>query len=218
MRTTPAPLAPAPLAPALLLVPALLFAAAAPLAAQLPKEAPGKPDPKLAAAGTYTVDAGHTQVLFTVTHLGFSIYTGQFTQPTGTLTLDPRNHANDRIEIAFPIDKVSTTVPALDAHLKTPDFFDAAKFPEGRFVSTRVTVRGTTATIAGNLTLKGVTKPVVLNARFIGAGAAPMGAHKTNIGFAATTSIKRGDFGISYGIPLVSDKVDLVINAAFEAK
>lgn len=188
------------------------------LAQQAPKTAPGAPIVARATAGTYKVDGGHTQVLFTVNHMGFSTYTGQFTQPTGTLVLDPANHANDRVEIVFPIDKVSTTVAALDEHLKKPDFFDAAKFPEGRFVSTRITVRGTNATIAGDLTLRGVTRPVVLSAKFVGAGPGMMGAHKTNVGFSATTSIKRSDFGISYGIPLVSDKVDLVINAAFEAQ
>jgi len=70
----------------------------------------------------------------------------------------------------------------------------------------------------GNLTLKDVTKPVVLQARFVGAGKAVMGPPKINFGFAATTSIKRSDFGISYGLPLVSDKVDLTINAAFVAQ
>lgn len=188
------------------------------LAQQTPATTPGAPIATRATAGTYAVDSGHTQVLFTVNHMGFSTYSGQFTQPTGTLVLDPANHARDRVEIVFPIDKVSTTVAALDAHLKTPDFFDAAKYPEGRFVSTSITVHGTTATIAGNLTLRGVTKPVVLAAKFVGAGSSPMGAHKTNVGFSATTSVKRSDFGISYGIPLVSDKVDLVINAAFQAQ
>lgn len=197
---------------------AVLALASAPLLAQMPSSPPGAPDPARAVAGTYKVDSGHTQVLFTVNHLGFTEYTGQFTQPTGSLTLDPANAANDKVEITFPIDKVSTTVAALDTHLKTADFFDAAKFPEGKFVSTKVTVTGTTATIAGDLTLKGVTKPVVLNARFVGAGNGPMGAKKLNVGFAATTSIKRSDFGIAYGIPMVSDKVDLVINADFQAE
>ena len=197
---------------------AVLALASAPLLAQMPSSPPGAPDPPRVVAGTYKVDSGHTQVLFTVNHLGFTEYTGQFTQPTGSLTLDPANAANDKVEITFPIDKVSTTVAALDTHLKAADFFDAAKFPEGKFVSTKVTVTGTTATIAGDLTLKGVTKPVVLNARFVGAGNGPMGAKKLNVGFAATTSIKRSDFGIAYGIPMVSDKVDLVINAGFQAE
>ncbi len=197
----------------------LLLAAPAlsPLGAQLPTTPPGKPDPALATAGSYHVDGGHTQVLFTVNHMGFSQYTGQFTQPTGSLTLDPKNPARSRVTITFPIDKVSTTVAALDAHLKTPDFFDAAKYPAGTFVSTGIVAHGRTATITGNLTLKGVTKPVVLNATFVGAGQGVMGARKTNVGFHATTTIRRSDWGVSYGIPIVSDQVELVINAAFEA-
>lgn len=186
------------------------LAVAAPLAAQVP----GAADPARATAGSYAVDAGHTQVLFTVNHLGFTEYTGQFTNPTGSLTLDPKNPAGAKVEIVFPIDKVMTTVPALDDHLKKADFFDAAKFPEGRFVSTKVAVSGQTATITGDLTLKGVTKPVVLQARFVGAGA-DMRSKKPYVGFAATTTIKRSDFGIAYGIPAVSDEVKLVINAGF---
>lgn len=188
------------------------FAALALLAVPAIAQAPVKPT-----SGSYTVDTGHTQVLFTVMHMGVSEYTGQFTQPTGTLVLDTANAANDKVEVTFPIAKVSTTVPALDAHLKTADFFDAAKFPEGKFVSTSVKASGTTATIMGNLTLKGVTKPVTLHARFTGAGINPM-AKKMNVGFAATTTIKRSDFGISYGIPMVSDEVKLTINAAFAAQ
>ena len=195
----------------------LALLAAVPALAQMPTEQPGKADVSRVTAGTYTVDSGHTQVLFTVNHLGFSEYTGQFVNPTGSLTLDPKNPSAAKVEIVLPMANISTTVPALDTHMKNADFFDVAKFPEGRFVSTAVRVNGSTATITGNLTLKGVTRPVTLNARFIGAGPAPMGEKKLNIGFQATTSIKRSDFGISYGIPMVSDKVDLVINAAFVA-
>jgi polyisoprenoid-binding protein YceI len=198
----------------------LLALAAVPVIAQdLPKEAPGAPDPSRAVAGSYQVDPNHTQVLFTVGHLGFSEYTGMFTQPTGTLTLDPANPASDKVDVTFPIAKVLTTSPALDKHLQTADFFDAAKYPDGHFVSTKVTVSGEgSATIDGDLTLRGVTKPVSLDVRLVGAGKGVMGAPNPNIGFAATTTIKRSDFRISYGIPLVSDDVLLTINAAFEQK
>src|SRR6187549_3879538 len=102
---------------------ALSFLVATPALAQ------GKPDPAAVTAGTYNVDAGHSQVLFTVTHIGFSEYTGQFTNPTGTLTIDPKNPSAAKVDITFPIDKVSTTVAQLDTHLKSKDFFDAATFP-----------------------------------------------------------------------------------------
>lgn len=185
-------------------------------AQQMPTTPPGAPVAARVVAGTYGVDPDHTQVLFTVNHLGFTTYTGQFTQPTGTLTLDPKNPARDRIDVTFRIDKVATTVPHLNEHLQTADFFDAAKYPEGRFVSRKVAVTGSSATISGDLTLHGVTRPVVLKARFVGAGTGIMGAKKLNVGFSATTSIKRSDFGMSFLVPLVSDRVDLVINAGFE--
>jgi polyisoprenoid-binding protein YceI len=200
-----------------LVLASLLALAAVPVLAQdMPKEAPGAPDPSRAVAGVYQVDPDHTQVVFTIGHLGFSEYTGMFTHPTGTLTLDPKNPAADKVDVSFPIAKVLTTSPELDKHLQSADFFDAAKYPTGRFVSTKVTATGDgSATIDGNLTLHGVTKPVTLDVRFVGAGDMVMGPPVPNIGFAATTTIKRSDFGISYGIPLVSDDVLLTINAAF---
>lgn len=195
----------------------LLALAAVPVLAQdLPKETPGAPDPSRAVAGTYQVDPDHTQVLFTLGHLGFSEYTGMFTRPTGSLTLDPANAANDTVDVSFSIAKVLTTSPELNAHLQTPDFFDAAKYPTAHFASTKVTKAGDgAATIDGNLTLHGVTKPISLDVRFVGAGNMVMGPPVPNIGFAATTTIKRSDFGLGYGVPLVSDDVLLTINAAF---
>lgn len=184
-------------------------------APQMPKTPPGAPDAKRVTAGTYKVDSGHTQVLFEINHLGFSEYSGMFVEPTGSLTLDPASTSAAKVEISFPIDKVRTTVAALDAHLKRADFFDVEKFPEGRFVSTKVVAKGTNAMIYGDLTLHGVTKPVVLNVHFIGAGNMVMGPPKLNIGFQATATIKRSDFGMSYGLPMVGDQVKLTINAAF---
>lgn len=189
-------------------VPMLALAAASSVViAQTPTTAPIQSD-------TYQVDTGHTQVVFTLMHLGTSFYTGQFTQPTGTLTIDVGHPENDKVDITFPIAKVSTTVAALDAHLQKPEFFDSAKFPDGHFTSTRVAITGTSAVISGNLTLKGVTKPVTLTTHFVGAGVNPM-SKKTGVGFMAETSIKRSDFGINYGLPMVGDDVKLTINAAF---
>ncbi|MGN6277286.1 MAG: YceI family protein [Sphingomonas sp.] len=198
----------------------LIALAAVPLLAQdMPSEAPGAPDPSRVVAGTYQVNSEHTQLLFTLSHLGFSEYTGMFTMPTGTLVLDPKNPAADKVDVTFPIDKVRTTVAALDEHLQTADFFDAAKYPTAHFVSTKVTVTGDgAATIDGNLTLHGVTKPISLDARFVGAGKGIMGPPNPNVGFAATTTIKRSDWGMGADVPLLSDTVVLTINAAFEKK
>ena len=140
---------------------------------------------------------------------------GLFLEGTGSLVLDPQNPANDKVEVTFPINKVSTTLPALDTHLQSADFFDAVKYPEGKFTSTSVTVHGTTATIVGNLTIKDVTRPITLEARLVGAGTSPMGAKKPYVGFAATTTINRSDFHLGFAPSAASDKVDLVINAGF---
>lgn len=201
-----------------LIAPLLLALAAAPaLAQQFPATAPGSPDPAKAVAGSYTLDPGHSQAVFQVTHFGFTNYVGQFREPTGTLVLDTKNPANSKVEVTFTIAKVATTVAALDAHLQKPEFFDAEKFPTAQFVSTGVVARGGNATITGNLTIKGVTKPVVLHAHLVGSGINPF-SKKPTIGFAATTTINRSDFGVAYLIPLVSDKVDLTINASFDAQ
>lgn len=200
---------------------ALTLLIAAPAVAQMvmPKEQPGKFDTKMVKSGKYKIDPFHTQVLFTVNHLGWTEYTGQFTNPTGSLTLDAKVPANSKVEVSFPIDKVRTTVGELDTGLAGNGFFDAAKNPTATFVSTRVVkTSASTANITGNLTIKGVTKSVMLKARFIGAGPEFWGDKKEAIGFAATASVKRSDFGLTQGIPLVSDKVDLVINAGFTAE
>jgi polyisoprenoid-binding protein YceI len=197
-----------------LVLAAVLALAATPLLAQqAPKGPPGVPDPSRVVAGTYKVDTGHTQVLFTYLHLGFTEYTGQFTQPTGSLVLDPKNPANDKVEISFPIAKVATTVPGLNEHFQTPQIFDSAKYPDAKFSSTSVTVHGTTATIVGNLTIKDVTKPITLEARFIGAGASMGGT--PYVGFAATGTLNRSDYHLGFLVPMVADKVDLTINAGF---
>jgi polyisoprenoid-binding protein YceI len=121
--------------------------------------------------------------------------------------------------VTFAIARVSTTSAHLDQALQTVEFFDAAKFPEARFTSTKVVANDTdAATIHGNLTIKGITKPVTLQARFVGAGTNPRPPNKATVGFAATAAIKRSDFGISFGVPIISDRVDLVINAAFESE
>jgi polyisoprenoid-binding protein YceI len=181
---------------------------------------PGKPDPAAVTGGDYTVDAGHTLVKWEVDHLGFTPYFGLFGSITGTLTLDPKNPSAAKVDVTIPVSKVTTASSGLTAHLLKPaadgkpaDFFGATP-ADAKFVSTKVTASGTSATIDGNLTLNGVTKPVTLAAKFYGAGKSPMGG-KENVGFTATGSFKRSEFGVGYGIPAVSDAVKLEIVAAF---
>ncbi|UVO52068.1 YceI family protein [Sphingomonas sp. SUN019] len=203
-----------------------LSATALPLAALTAQGAPTKPGSKNPAAitgGTYTADSGHSLVKWTVDHLGFTPYYGIFGDVAGTLTLDPKNPNAAKVDVTIPVSKVTTASAGLTSHLLKPaaaggkpDFFGPAP-ADAKFVSTRVVASGETAKITGNLTLNGVTKPVTLDAAFYGAGKAPaMMGGKENVGFTATTTIKRSDFGVAYGIPMVSDEVKLDIVAAFQ--
>jgi polyisoprenoid-binding protein YceI len=189
----------------------------APLAAQndTPPQLPGKIDVSRVTAGTYQSDPSHSLVGFRVNHFGFNDYFGVFGDVTGTLMIDPANPNAAKVDVTIPLTGLSTASAKLSEHLKDASFFDAEKFPTVRFVSTKVTVDGTSAMIEGDLTLRGVTKPVTLEADFTGAGINPF-VKKETIGFEATTLIKRSDFGMNQAVPLVSDEVRLGITAAFE--
>jgi polyisoprenoid-binding protein YceI len=172
-------------------------------------------DPLAVKAGTYMAEPYHTQIGFSISHFGFSEYSGLFSGASGTLELDPANLSITKLDVAVPVQTVLTTVPPLTEELKGDKWFDAAKFPNASFVSTKVTKTGNeSATVNGNLTLHGVTKPVTLKARLIGSGTNPLDKSYT-VGFEATGVIKRGDFGIKQYIPLVGDDVALRIDAAF---
>jgi len=178
--------------------------------------APGTKDVAKVSGGTYQVEPSHTQIVFAYDHMGFTNNMGVIAQPTGTLTLDKANPAASKVSIEIPVANLKTGIPALDTHLMKPEFFDSAKFPTATFVSTSIKPDGATgADITGNLTIKGITKPVTLDAEFYGAGANPMNK-KENVGFVATGSIKRSDFGMSTAVPVVGDAVELKIIAAFQ--
>ena len=193
----------------------LLTAAAVTASAQAPAGTPGRADVSRVTGGTYKVDSNHTQVIWTVDHLGISPLSGMFGGMDGTLRLDPARPAAAQLVIEIPLTGLSTTSEGFSKHLRTPDFFDAAKFPTARFVSTSVRPQGTRAIITGNLTLHGVTKPVVLQAAFVGAGPNPM-SKVENLGFTATTTLKRSDWGLGMAVPMVGDEVKLQITGAFE--
>lgn len=172
-------------------------------------------DPKAVKTGSYKVEPYHTLVGFSISHFGFSDFSGQFSGASGTLELDPADLSSTKVSIAVPVQSILTIVPPLTEALKGDKWFDVAQFPDANFVSTKVTKAGNdTATIAGNLTLHGVTKPVTLKARLIGSGTNPLDKLFT-VGFQATGTIKRGDFGIKQYLPLLGDEVALKIDAAF---
>ena len=176
---------------------------------------PGVADATRVAAGNYEVDSRHTQVNWQVNHFGFNDYFGLFGDVTGTLDIDPANLATAKVDVTIPITSVATSSAGLTTHLQSPDFFDVAKFATARFVSTEVAVDGQRAVIKGDLTMLGVTKPVELETRFEGAGANPMNK-KATIGFHASTTIKRSEWGMTKYVPMVGDEVKLRISVAFE--
>ncbi|OHC91008.1 MAG: hypothetical protein A2095_09460 [Sphingomonadales bacterium GWF1_63_6] len=184
--------------------------------AQAPTGVPGTKDVAKVTGGTYKVDGGHTQVVFAWDHMGFTNNMGTIAEPTGTLTLDKANPAASKVSVEFAIANLRTGVTKLDEHLMKADFFDAAKFPTATFVSTSVKPEGASgAEITGNLTIKGITKPVTLDAEFYGAGTNPMNKQE-NVGFVATGSIKRSEFGMGYAVPVVGDAIELKIIAGFQ--
>lgn len=167
-------------------------------------------------AGNYAVEPGHTQVDFKLLHIGFTYYSGVFSNVSGTLVLDTARPSASKLDVTIPINSVATTSTKLDGELKSAEWFDADKFATATFASNVVTRTGKdTAKVRGILTLHGVSKPETLTVRFIGAGMNPLDK-KYTAGFEATGTIKRSDFGVKTYIPLIGDEVKLTIAGAFE--
>jgi polyisoprenoid-binding protein YceI len=196
---------------------AAAFAAAILTASSLTAQAQAVPNlnPKSVNPGAYTVEPAHTRVLFSVSHMGFTTWYGEFTNVSGSLNLVPKAVATSALDIKIPTDTVSTSNTKLDGELKSPVWLDATQFPEIDFKATHIVKTGQdTANITGDLTLHGVTKPVILHAVFNGAGTNPLSKQYT-VGFNATGEIKRSDFGVKTYLPLIGDEVTITISAAF---
>jgi polyisoprenoid-binding protein YceI len=173
-------------------------------------------DPATVQAGAYDVDPLHTRVLFSVSHLGFTTWYGDFANVSGSLNLDPKKPAGSTLEIHIPVGSLSTTNAKLDGELKSDAWLDATQFPEIVFKSTKVTETGKgVGKVTGDLTFHGVTKPVTLAVKFNGAGTNPLDK-KYTAGFEVSGKIKRSDFGVKTYVPLIGDDVDLIISAGFE--
>ncbi|QDH16994.1 YceI family protein [Swingsia samuiensis] len=182
----------------------------------VPAIAQNVPNPGKVQSGNYVVEPAHTQVGFSVLHFGFTNYSGLFSDVSGALKLNAKNPSASSLNVTIPVDSVQTTSPKLTEELKGSNWFDAAKYPTAKFVSTKVTPKGSQdALVTGNLTIHGVTKPETLTVHFIGAGVNALDKKYTT-GFQATTTIKRSDFGVKMFVPYVSDEVRLTIAGAFE--
>ena len=179
-------------------------------------------DPASVESGSYATDPAHTLVEWRVSHFGFNDYFGLFGNITGTITMDPANVEAATFEIMIPVAEVTVASAGLKGHLlragkdgAAPDFFG----PEpgmAKFTSTSVTKTGaTSANVLGDLTLNGKTAPVMMAVDFVGAGANPFNKKET-VGFHARAMMDRTQWGINYGVPMVSKDVELTISAAFE--
>jgi polyisoprenoid-binding protein YceI len=167
-------------------------------------------------AGAYALDSDHGKITWSVSHLGFSTYKGQFVNVDADLTLDPANPSAATLTATIPLTEVDSNSDGLDAHLQTADFFDTANHPVATYVSRSVTVDPTApdrATVVGDLTLRGVTRPVTMTVRFNQAGPSMGGAYRA--GFDGEATIKRSDFGINYALPVLGDEVSLHIEGEF---
>ena len=170
-----------------------------------------------AEAVRYDIDPDHTMVLASWSHLGYSHPSANFGGAHGTITYDPQAPETSSVEVTLPLTGLDSFVPKLDEHLRGADFFDAARFPEARFRSTSVRATGEgRLAVDGELTVRGVTRPVVLDVVLNKAGPHPMGGTPT-IGFDATATLKRSEFGMAMAVPMVSDEVSLRITTEARA-
>jgi len=171
-------------------------------------------------AATYTLEPDYTQGVFRWSHLGFSNPAAQFAQGEGTLEFDQADPTKSSVRVTIPLSSLNTGVPALDEHFRSADFFETAKFPTATFKSTRVE-KGAAVDhlkVTGDLSLHGVIKPVTLDVTVTKVGSNPRTSLST-VGFDATTTLKRSDFGLGKFVPQVSDEIQMHITSqAVEAK
>jgi polyisoprenoid-binding protein YceI len=161
---------------------------------------------------TYVLDASHSQIVFSYNHLGYSTTYGMFSGFEGEIQFDQAAPAASSVTVSFPVRSMLTGWEERFAHFMAPDFFDAADDEMVSFASTYIEVTGNkTAKITGDLTLNGVTKPVVLDATLNQTGDHPM-AGKPWAGFDATATVLRSDFNLGKFAPYVSDEVQLMIS------
>ncbi|MBI1238964.1 MAG: polyisoprenoid-binding protein [Alphaproteobacteria bacterium] len=173
-------------------------------------------NPSAAPDGTYALEPTHTRVSFLISHLGLSQYTAWIEGASGTLQWNGQEPAKSSLAVTLDAAGVTTGLPKFDEELEGADFFDAATHPEITFVSKEVTVTGeTTGTVTGDLTFRGVTKPMTLDVTFNGSIQHPI-RNTRAMGFSATGSLKRSDFGLTKYLDFgIGDEVQLLIQSEF---
>ncbi|WP_369602777.1 YceI family protein [Hahella sp. SMD15-11] len=167
----------------------------------------------LATSATYVIDTQgqHAFVQFKISHLGYSWLLGRFDRFEGTFDYDPANPGASKVDVTIDTSSVNSNHAERDKHLRSEDFLFVEKYPGARFVSTRVeAVNADEARIVGNLTLRGVTREIVIDAHRIGGGEDPWGGYRQ--GFEGRTSFRLKDFGIPKYLGPASETVELYLS------
>lgn len=171
----------------------------------------GAVSPAFAAPVSYKIDPAHTAVAFIVNHVGFSNVIGRFNTVGGDVSFDKDAVEKSTVTVTIDTASVDTNHAKRDEHLRSPDFFNAKEFPKLTFKSTKIEKTGDkTGKLHGDLTMLGVTKPVVLDVTFNKDGVSPASKLET-AGFSARGMVKRTDFGMKYGAPAIGDDIQLLI-------
>jgi polyisoprenoid-binding protein YceI len=171
-----------------------------------------------ATAADYVIDPGHTSIHFRVAHFHFSQVQGRFNRIKGTFSFDPAKPEASKVNVVVDVGSIDTNHKARDAHMRNPTYFHVARFPNAVFGSTRIAVTGPrTGRMFGNLSILGVTVPVILDVTFNGIAAHPLGNEFDQYrdvvvaGFSARTTISRSSFGMSHGRGEKGDRAELSI-------
>lgn len=184
------------------MIKSLFVGAAAALFLFLPTSAKAAPE-------HYSFDKAHTQILFFVNHLGFSMSQGEFHDYDGHFIFDRENPENSSVEVEIRAESIDMDDEKWDTHMKNEDFFHVTKYPVITFKSTKIEqFSEDSANITGDLTMLGVTKPVTLTTTLNKTGRHPFN-QKYVAGFSATATVKRSDFGMNYGLPLIGDEAQI---------
>jgi len=164
-------------------------------------------------ADTYQIDPVHSFASFSIGHLGIGLVRGFFSDIAGTIAFDAADATKDAIDVTIRTASVNTHVDKRDEDLRSPNFLEVEKYPTMSFKSTAIARQGDGYTVTGDFTLHGVTKTITATAKLLGAGKDPWGGYRT--GYVADFSVNRTDYGMTYDLSGITDKVD--ISVAFEA-
>lgn len=166
-------------------------------------------------SGVYKLDSSHAHAIFFINHLGFSEYTGDFHDISGTLNYAPAALETSKLNVTIKASSVVVQSKKLNEELKGPNFFNTAKYPDITFTSTELKKTSErTGTLIGNLTFLGATRPLTLDVEFMGGGTNPMSKAQT-MGFVATGTLRRSDFGMVNYLPGLGNDIRLHISAEF---